>query len=235
MPSLKNWDNKTWLSSKKYIYFFNKFILKQIKLNKHSKVLDIGCGRGRIIGNLSYKLKFINKPIGLDIQNHKDKSKKIDFINTDGYSFISKTKNTFDLILIKQTIHLFKKNQIKKFLSICKKKLNQKGKIIILGLDTEMNEFPTFNLMSNKLRKSLKRDKEIFNLIYKLFPKTKTKYFSFNVNILKKNYIKMIKNRFISILLDLTDSQIKDGLNEINSKYKKNLKFKDKLICFILE
>ena len=52
MKSLKNWDNETWLSSKKYIYSFNNFVLKQKKLNKHSKILDIGCGRGKIIGDL---------------------------------------------------------------------------------------------------------------------------------------------------------------------------------------
>ena len=49
MILLKNWDNKTWLSSKKYIHSFNTFITKQVKLNKNSRILDIGCGRGKII------------------------------------------------------------------------------------------------------------------------------------------------------------------------------------------
>ncbi len=77
MKPLKNWDNKTWLSSKKYINSFNKFILRQIKLNKESKILDIGCGRGKILANLSNKLGLLNKPIGIDIENHKDKSTKM--------------------------------------------------------------------------------------------------------------------------------------------------------------
>ena len=76
MERLKNWDNKTWLSSKKYIYLFNNFILKETNLNKYSSILDIGCGRGKIIGSLAERLKLIRKPIGLDIENHKDKSKK---------------------------------------------------------------------------------------------------------------------------------------------------------------
>ena len=124
MSSLKNWDNKTWLSSQKYIKSFNSFLLKQVKLDKNSRILDIGCGRGKILANLSLKLKLLNKPIGLDIENHKDKSKKIIFKKIDALSFISKTKITFDLILIKQTIHLLKKRQILKLLSICKKKIN---------------------------------------------------------------------------------------------------------------
>ena len=40
MLSIKNWDNKTWISSTKYIKSFNNFLLKQKKLNKESKILD---------------------------------------------------------------------------------------------------------------------------------------------------------------------------------------------------
>ncbi|MDA9880382.1 class I SAM-dependent methyltransferase, partial [Candidatus Pelagibacter sp.] len=147
MAPLKNWDNKTWLSSQRYILSFNRFILKQIKLDRNSRVLDIGCGRGKIISNLSNKLKLHNKPIGIDIENHKDKSKKIIFKKKDALSFVSKTKINFDLILIKQTIHLVKKNQINKLLLICKNKLNTNGKIIILSLDPHKNEIPAFDLM----------------------------------------------------------------------------------------
>ena len=235
MASLKNWDNKTWLSSKKYIYAFNSFILKQKKLKKHSRILDIGCGRGKIISNIFERLKLVNKPIGLDIENHKDKSKKIVFKKIDGLSFISKTKITYDLILIKQTIHLLKINQIIKLLSICKTKLNPNGKIIILSLDIKINEIPTFTLMNKKLKRSLNRDKKIIDLIIKIHPKIIIKKFIFNVKILKSEYLKMIEKRYISTLLNFSDKQIKDGLVEIDLKYKKDLKFKDRLICLILK
>ena len=65
MKVLKNWDNKTWLSSSEYISSFNSFLLKKKKLNKNSQILDIGCGRGKIFGVLSRKHKLINKPIGI--------------------------------------------------------------------------------------------------------------------------------------------------------------------------
>ena len=60
---IKNWDNKNWLSSKGYIKSFNKFLIRQIKLNSNSKILDIGCGRGKILGNLSSELTLKNKPL----------------------------------------------------------------------------------------------------------------------------------------------------------------------------
>ena len=147
MRSLKNWDNQTWLSSKEYIQSFNNFVLKQFKLNKNSKILDIGCGRGKIIENLSYKLKLIYKPVVLDIENHKDRSKKIIFIKSDAITYIYKTNVTFDLILIKQTIHLLQTTQIIKLLSVCKNKLNPGGKIMISSIDQDNNEIPTFSTM----------------------------------------------------------------------------------------
>ena len=39
MKPLKNWDNKTWLSSEKYISDFHKFLKTKILLNKDTKVL----------------------------------------------------------------------------------------------------------------------------------------------------------------------------------------------------
>ena len=235
MAPLKNWDNKTWLSSQRYILSFNRFILKQIKLDRNSRVLDIGCGRGKIISNLSNKLKLHNKPIGIDIEKHKDKSEKIIFKKTDALSFVSKTKINFDLILIKQTIHLVKKNQINKLLLICKNKLNTNGKIIILSLDPHKNEIPAFDLMKKKLKQSLKRDKSLFQLIKKHNTNLSVKKFIFNVKISKNKYLQMIKNRYISTLLNFTEKQIQNGLNEIDKKYKKKLNFKDQLICLIIK
>jgi cyclopropane fatty-acyl-phospholipid synthase-like methyltransferase len=234
MKSIKNWDNKTWLSSNAYINSFNKFLIQNTKLNYESKILDIGCGRGKILENLSNKLNLINKPIGLDLEDHKDKSKKMIFKKIDALTYVKNTKFTFDLILIKQTIHLLKKKQAIKLLSICKSILNPNGKIIILSLDPSKNEIPTFQLMKKKLKNSLKKDEKLFNLIFKNQNKIIIKKFVFNVQISKTKYIQMIKSRYISTLLNFTNQQLNNGLNEIKKDYGKVLKFKDRLICYIL-
>ena len=235
MASLKNWDNKTWLSSRKYINSFNQFILKQTNLNRSSRILDIGCGRGKILENLSNKLRLSIKPIGIDIENHKDKSKKIFFKKVDALTFMSKTRITFDLILIKQTIHLLKKKQAIKLLSTCKNKLSQNGKLIILSLDPNKNEIPTFSLMKKKLKNSLNKDKKLFNLILKNESQMIIKKYIYEVKILKIKYLQMIRDRYISTLLNFTNKQIKEGINEIKKNYRNKLKFKDRLICFIIK
>jgi len=166
---IKNWDNKTWLSSKDYINLFNKFLTKNIKLNSNSKILDIGCGRGKILGDLSSKLRLKTKPLGIDVVNHKDRNKNINFKKISASVFFLRNKDKFDLILIKQTIHLLNLKEIKKLL-----------------------------------------------------------------NLSKKNYLEMIRKRYISTLLTLTKRELSKGIEQINSKYGDTIKFKDKLTCLIL-
>ena len=231
---IKNWDNKTWLSSNDYVKKFNSFLVKNIKLNSNSEILDIGCGRGKILGSLSSKLKLKNKPLGIDLINHKDKDKRIKFKKINALNFFLNNKKKFDLIIIKQTIHLFQLSEIKKILRLSKKNLTSRGKIFIFSLDINKNEIPTFKLMKNKLAKSLTRDKKIFNLIIRSNTQIVKKKFIYKVNITKKKYLNMIKNRYISTLLTFTNKELSEGLKEINLEYRKNIKFKDKLTCLIL-
>ena len=232
--SLKNWDNKTWLSSTSYIRSFNIFLLKQIKLNKNSQILDIGCGRGKILGSLSSKLSLKTKPIGLDIVKHKDRDKRIIFKKIDALRFLKKNKKKFDLILLKQTIHLFKIKDIKNILKLSKKMLNINGKIIIFTLDPLNNEIPTFSIMKKKLKKALIRDKKIIRSISYLFNGKLIRGFSYKVKISRKKYMGMINSKYISVLLGMSQKTIFSGLNQIKRKYKKQISFEDKLICLVL-
>ena len=231
MLSIKNWDNKTWISSTKYIQSFNNFLSKQKKLTKHSKILDIGCGRGKITGLLSSKLKLINKPIGLDIENHKDFDKRITFKKTNAIKYLKNNKKKFDLILIKQTIHFFNLKDIKKILTYSYSSLNVGGIILILTLDTKNNEIPTFSLMKQELNQSFKKDNLIWKKLIQLNIKKNITKFNFKVNVKKSIYLKMIKQRYISTLLKFSSLQIFNGVNEINFKYKKIILFNDKLKC----
>ena len=233
--SLKNWDNKTWLSSNSYIKSFNEFLIKETKLNKNSKIIDLGCGRGKILGNLTSKLRLIKKPIGIDIEQHKDRDKRIIFNKIDAISYLKKNREKFDLILLKQTIHFLSLKEIKKLLLLSKNCLNYGGRIAIFSLATSKNEIPTFAKMKKKLNNSLKRDQKILRFINALYPGSLSKMFSFKVKISRQKYVEMIKNRYISTLLNLSNKEILKGISEIRIKYSQRLNFKDKLICLLLK
>ena len=90
MKPLKNWDNKTWLSSSKYLSKFYNFLKNKIQINKDTKILDIGCGRGNIISFLFKKYNFNERPIGIDLVKNKDIKKDIIFKNIDAIKYLKK-------------------------------------------------------------------------------------------------------------------------------------------------
>ena len=230
MKNLKNWDNKTWLSSKAYISQFNRFLEGKINLNKNSKILDIGCGRANIISALQKKYKFKNKPIGIDIVANKEVKKNIIFKKISALKYLKKQEK-YDLILIKQTIHFFSKSNLNRLLNLAKKSLNNKGKIFIFSLKTKNNKIPCFKKMRKNLEKSLKRDEVLFKIIKKNLKEISYTSFNFKVNISKQKYVKMIRERYISCLLNMSNKEIKFGISEIKSKYEIQIKFTDTLKC----
>ena len=231
MKSLKNWDSKTWLSSRTYVNSFNSFLLNKKKLSKKSEILDIGCGRGIIFGSLNKNLRFINKPIGIDPVFHQDVSKLIDFRNEDALKFLKSNKKKFDLIMIKQTLHFFNKVKRNKLLKICKDNLKKNGVLLIFSLNTSNNEIPCFKLMKSKLNRGLKRDNEMLKLACKMLKNNEIDRFKFKVSITNKKYIQMLKRRYISCLINLNKKQIKKGIKEIKDIYPKKILFDDILIC----
>ena len=90
--SLKIGTIKRGCHLKDYIKKFNLFLVKNIKLDSNSEILDIGCGRGKILGSLSSKLKLKNKPLGIDLINHKDKDKRINFKKINALKFFLNNK-----------------------------------------------------------------------------------------------------------------------------------------------
>ena len=230
MKKLRNWDNKTWLSSKKYISAFNFFLKKKVKLNKNTKILDIGCGRANIISFLQKKYKFKNKAIGIDIVRNKGIKKNIQFIKSDAIPYLKKKQN-YDLILIKQSVHFFSIKQLNSLLNLAKKKLNPKGQLLIFSLKIKNNKIPCFKLMRKKLNESLEKDKIFFKIIKKNLKKISESNFNFKVNIAKKRYLSMISSRYISCLLNISKEDLNKGISEIKSKYKNQIKFTDTLKC----
>jgi ubiquinone/menaquinone biosynthesis C-methylase UbiE len=230
MKQLKNWDNKTWLSSSKYILSFTNF-LKKKKINRNSKILDLGCGRGYIISHLHKKIKFNKKPIGIDIVKNKNIKKNITFLKLNAIKYLKNTNQTFDLILIKQTIHFFSKKKIKELLNLAKKKLNKKGQILIFSLKLNNNQIPCFKKMKFELSKSLKKEEEIIKIVKLTLKKYKIEQFKFKVNVTKFKYIRMVKDRYMSCLLNISNNNLKKGISEIKLNYSNKIKFTDILNC----
>ena len=176
-------------------------------------------------------MKLINYPIGIDLVPHKDVDRSIDFKNEDILKFFKNNQNKFDLIMIKQTLHFFNKDQRLKLIKTCKNNLKKNGVLLIFSLNTLNNEIPCFKLMKQKLNKGLKRDSRMLKSACKILKNNKIYRFKFKVSITKNKYVQMLKQKYISCLVDLSKIQINRGINEIKDIYPNKITFEDILIC----
>jgi hypothetical protein len=169
--------------------------------------------------------------VGIDIIKNKNIKKNIIFKRIDAIKYLKKTNAQFNIILIKQTIHFFSKKQIKSLLGLAKNKLNKNGQILIFSLKYKNNKNPGFKIMISKLLKSLRKDEDILKVIKSNLKNYKVENFNFKVDLSRFKYIQMIKGRYISCLLSMSDDELKKGVNEIKSIYKNKIKFTDTLKC----
>jgi hypothetical protein len=84
--------------------------------------------------------------------------------------------------------------------------------------------------MKQKLNRGLERDSRMIKATSKLFIDYQIDIFKFKVSMTKSKYIQMLKQRYISCLINLNKHQISNGINEIKKLYDKKIDFVDKLI-----
>ena len=144
------WDGKRQYGYGGYKYdgrwkHIAKKLVKKYQLNKNSKILDIGCGKGHLIYELSKLLKSKNI-FGFDISKYAKKNslsaieKNIKYY--DATKKIKFKKNNFDLVISINVIHNFSIDKVFNFLK----------NIIYISKNTYI------------ATESYRNDKELFNL-----------------------------------------------------------------------
>ena len=143
MKPLKNWDNKTWLSSEKYINSFNKFILKQVSLNKHSRILDIGCGGGLLsepmcrLGAEVTAIDASQKNIDVAVYHAKKNNLKINYLCSSPEKINLNKK--FDVILNMEIVEHVK--NVDFFIKQSAKFLKKSGIMFIATLNQTLKSY----------------------------------------------------------------------------------------------
>ena len=122
-----------------------KKIIKKYKLTKNSRVLDIGCGKGHLVYELS-KILNSKKIIGLDISKYGIKNSPRRIRNQlkvfDARKKINFKKNYFDLVVSINLIHNFSLSEIFQLL----KNIVHISKKSFISTESYRNNQELFNL-----------------------------------------------------------------------------------------
>ena len=155
MQISKKYDFDYWDGNRMYGYGGYKYdgrwvdvakkIIKKYRLNSKSKVLDIGCGKGFLVYELSKLLKSDNI-YGIDISKYSigkspnEIKKKLKII--DARKKLNYKKREFDLIISINLIHNFNLKELFDFI----KNVHYISKKTYLSTESYRNNFELFNL-----------------------------------------------------------------------------------------
>ena len=224
-----NWDRSSWLSSKEYFAKLSNQLIKSLDLHEEIKILDVGCGRGYLLRSLANKANLINIPLGVEPVKHEGPiPHHIKIINSSINSFLDNNNIKFDVVILKQVLHLLNQNEREYFYYKVKKHLYDNAKIVFIHMN-DQTEIPQFPIMKNRLKKSLNSHQYLSEELIKNFKLLKIDNFNYNVNISSKEYLEMIRNKYISVILDLNEEEIEKGIKFIKKNYPNQLSFKDTL------
>ena len=224
-----NWDKSSWLSSKEYFEELSSQLIEFLDIREEKKILDVGCGRGHLLESLANKVNFIHKPIGVEPVKHEDSiSQKTQIINSSINSFLQENDSKFDLVILKQVLHLLNSNEREYFYQEIKKYLNNNGQIVFIHMNNQ-TEIPQFPLMGNKLKLSIDSHHLLLEELNKNFKLLNIQNFTYSVKISLDEYLTMITNRYMTVLLDLSEEEIKEGIAFIKQNYSNHLSFNDTL------
>ena len=224
-----NWDRSSWLSSKEYFAKLSNQLIKSLDLHEEIKILDVGCGRGYLLRSLANKANLINIPFGVEPVKHEGSiPHHIKIINSSINSFLDNNNIKFDVVILKQVLHLLNRNEREYFYYKVKKHLNDNAKIVFIHMN-DQTEIPQFPTMKHRLKKSLNSHQYLLDELIKNFKLLKIDNFNYDVNISSKEYLEMIRNKYISVILDLNEEEIEKGIEFIKKHYPNQLSFKDTL------
>ena len=228
-----HWDRDSWLSSPDYIAYMVGVLSELLDIHTHSRLLDIGCGRAHIIVALAqqYSLKY---PIeGIDISDTIHQApilQGIDITQIDGCTYLQyKADNHYHGILLKQVFHLMEEDQRRQLLSLVKRTLKPKGKALIMLMPSEMT-LPMFAQGKITFSQGQLNFREVMTLGEQCGLTTSVSTTHFDVKMDKEDYFKLLRQRFISNLRNLSDNDIERGIAELNDAYPhKIMQFQDGL------
>ena len=116
--------------------FYKRNYLKYLPKNKDIVALVVSCGAG-------YFVKLMNDEgytdvLGIDSDSEKVKYAKqrgLNCVTEHAFDFLEKNNNLYDLIFAEQEINHLTKDEIIKFLKLCRKNLKKNGMLIIHSLN----------------------------------------------------------------------------------------------------
>ena len=225
-----------------YEYFYKEtyeaflpYLMKSLDLKPHHVVADIGSGTGSIAKNI-FESFVLKNPVwcvdpSAEMQEVARKRKGTYPVQKTAEEFFSdpKISQSFDTILaVFSTHHFADPNTVYEGIF---RSLRPSGSFVQFDLVTHSH--PTFKMASNSYNSYFQKvsERKEFLREIKFQGKFSQEEFSFAWYVTKSKLYEMFRRRYTSVLHQLRDEQIEEGIKELESETLKDVRDNDLINC----
>jgi SAM-dependent methyltransferase len=235
----KHYDNlskiydELWFYSDDFVDFITDYLITHLDFQLTDKVVDLGCGTG-IYSKGILKKKDFEHPIHCVDLSTKMLAQLKDYpntkiINSGADTFCEHYEETFDKIFAKEMLHHIEVEKRSFFYDALYRSLAKDGLASILQIPPILSH-PLFqDAIDTFEKRQIHYDDIKKGMLAAGFSAVHIDFISYPLSIEKNRYLKMVANRYISILSLFSDDEIKTGIEEIEKKHKNHdyLEFDD--------
>ncbi len=219
-----------------FLYYSPEFVrtltskmIDMLELEKSDTLVDLGCGTAmysldilkqlpldsEIIGVDPYPEMLANIPVGSGVRP----------LEADALSF-SKAPGVYDKILIKETIHHIPETEA--LFGNLHERLGDGGILLLVHVPPNV-EYPLFEKALERCRDWHANPDDLEAGLDAAGFEVERDELRYTHSIPKEKYFEMVENRYMSALTSLSDSEVEQGLEEMEEEYKETdiLRFVD--------
>ncbi len=212
-----------WTYTPNFVKFIAQNIIAQLNLQFTDKLADLGCGTGIFAKEIANQIKLKYPIVCVDSSpemleqipsNDTYKPLVMDAIDFSSQGYI------FDKIFIKEMIHHISNKQ--KLITNLFNRLNAGGIFLLILLPPTI-EYPLFESAKKSYEKLQPHYRELEDIFDRVGFKTEVSFVKYPLSLNKDKYLRMVKNRYMSLLSMFSDEEISQGIQEKKEKYSEQL------------
>ncbi len=214
----QNYDD-LWTYTPDFIKFIAQNIIEQLNLQFTDKLADLGCGTGLFSKEITNQIK-LKYPI-VCVDSSPEMLEAIPLNDTsqplamDAMDFTSQA-DIFDKIFIKEMIHHISDKP--KLIANLFNSLNAGGILLLILLPPTI-EYPLFESAKKSYEQLQPHYRELEDIFERVGFQTEVNFVKYPLSLNKDKYLRMVKNRYMSLLSMFSDEEISQGIEEMKEKY----------------
>jgi ubiquinone/menaquinone biosynthesis C-methylase UbiE len=225
--------DENWEYSPAFIAWMTGCIVDRLSVQRGDRVADIGCGTGlyaRGLADLTDEVVCIDPSAKMLDQLPEDDA----YIPVHGSAEdlvagdVRLPCEEFDAILVKEAIHHAKDRR--SVLNGLAGLLTQGGRLLVVMLPTRIH-YPLFDRALAIFDKHQPDPRDVASALENSGVQVGLAYESFPLSFSKDRYLRMVRNRYMSLLSVFADDELEAGIREIEQRHPEDpLRFPDRFV-----